>query len=79
MPEDAIGVCDNRIHYGAARLPDGAPLFAGAEPPHRARPEPSAAAGSNDACRGEPSNGSRAGPTGPQAAREALRKARAAR
>ena len=92
----------DRIHQGAARLPDTAPLFAPAEPPHRAGPEPRAAPGSNDARSGksnsprgrhrtpaglggsndprggQSSNGSRAGPTGPQAARAVLRKARAA-
>ncbi len=68
----------DRIHYGAARMPEAAPLFAPADPPHRAEPEPLAAPGSNDACNGKSSNGSRAGPTGPQAARDALRKARAA-
>ena len=67
----------DRIHHGAARLPDTAPLFAPADPPHRAGPEPQAAPGINGARSGQSSNGSRAGPTGPQAARDALRKARA--
>ena len=66
-----------RIHHGAARLPDTAPLFAPADPPHRADPEPRAGPGSSDARSGQSSNGSRAGPTGPQAARDALRRARA--
>ncbi len=92
----------DRIHHGAARLPDTAPLFAPGGPPHRAGPDPRAAPGSNDARSGlfsdprgrdrtlggtggsddvrggQSSNGSRAGPTGPQAARAVLRKARAA-
>ena len=67
----------DRIHHGAARLPDAAPLFVQADPPHRAGPEPQAAPGSSDARSGQSSNGSRAGPTGPRAARDALRRARA--
>ena len=84
----------DRIHHGAARLPDTAPLFAPtapAGPSHRSEPEPQAAPGSDalsgdksrngrsssEAPNGRSSNGSRAGPTGPYAAREALRKARA--
>ncbi len=54
----------DRIHHGAARLPDTAPLFAPSEQAADAAPRPAA--------------GSRAGPTGPQAARVALRRARAA-
>ena len=67
----------DRIDYGAARLPDTAPLFAPADPSHCAEPEQRSAPGSDDACSGQSSNGSRAGPTGLQAAREALRRARA--
>ena len=67
----------DRIHHGAARLPDTAPLFAPADLPHRVEPESPAAPGNGD-YNGRSSNGSRAGPTGPQAARAALREARAA-
>ena len=67
----------DRIHHGAARLPDTAPLFAPADSPQRAESERRAAPGSNDSRSGQSSNGSRAGPTGPQAARDALRRARA--
>ena len=59
----------DRIHHGAARLPDTAPLFAPSEPPDDAAPRPA----------GGSLGGARAGPTGPQAARAALRRARAAR
>jgi len=52
-----------------------ASLFTSAEPSHGAEPEPQVAPGSDDACNGKFSNGSRAGPTGPQAARDALRRA----
>ena len=72
----------DRIHHGAALMPDPAPLFAPAEPPHGTEPEPPGSPGSNDACNGSPSNGSpsngsRAGPNGLQAARAALHSARA--
>jgi hypothetical protein len=66
----------DRIHHGAARMPDTVPLFAPIEPPHATEPAPRAAPGSGHH-NGGSSNGSRAGPTGPQAARAALRKARA--
>ena len=92
----------DRIHCGAARMPDTAPLFAPADPPHgtelgqpaapsnnrRERAGPGhgpppgtalqAAPSNNDACSKESSNASRAGATGPQAARAALSKALAA-
>ena len=76
----------DRIHYGAARLPHTAALFGPADQPHRAEPEPRHSTKSNPlaaprksgADNGGSSNRSRAGPTGPQAARAALRKARAA-
>ena len=90
----------DRIHHGAAHLPDTTPLFAPAGSPHRSEPDPRAVPGSDalsggsgggagggrssgggsggGAGGGRSSNGSRAGPTGPQAARDALRKARAA-
>ena len=67
----------DRVHYGAARLPDTAPLFAPADPSEASEPGPPAAPGNDDACNGVLSNASRAGPTGPQAARDVLRKARA--
>ena len=54
-----------------------APLPAPTEPPHGTEPEPQAASGSDD-YNGRSGNASRAGPTGPQAARDALRKARGA-
>ena len=69
----------DRIHHGPARLPDTAPLFAPTEPPddaERERRAPSGSGGSSIAVSG---NGNRAGPTGPQAARAALRRARGAR
>ena len=77
----------DRIHHGPAHMPDTAPLFTPAEPPHRieaesgaaslfAPTEPQAAPGSDDHNR-RSGNGSRAGPARPQAARDALRKARA--
>jgi len=59
----------DRIHHGPARLPDTAPLFAPSEQTADTAPRPAAG----------PGGGSRAGPTGPQAARAALRRARAAR
>ena len=92
----------DRVHHGAARLPDTAPLFAPTEPPHGTEPDPSrrieagsgvgprfapaepshgpetesrTAPGSDD-YNGRSGNASRAGPAGPQAARDALRKAR---
>ncbi|MCE2512264.1 MAG: hypothetical protein J4F50_06860, partial [Acidimicrobiia bacterium] len=58
----------DRIHHGAAHIPDTAPLFAPTDPTADAAPRPAAG------CPG----GARAGPTGPQAARAALRRARAA-
>ena len=61
----------DRIHYGPARLPDPAPLFAPAEPLENVEREREAAPGN-----GKSGNGSRAGPTGPEAARVALRRAR---
>ena len=61
----------DRIHHGAARLPDTAPLFAPAEPLENVEREREAAPGN-----GKSGNGSRAGPTGPEAARVALRRAR---
>ena len=74
----------DRFHHGPARTPDTAPLFAPSNSPHRTEPEPShgieaesgAAPGNNGACNGTSTNRSRAGPAGPQAARDALRKAR---
>lgn len=60
----------DRIHHGPAHMPDTAPLFA--------PPEPQAAPGSDD-YNGRLGNASRAGPIGPQAARDALRRARMAR
>lgn len=77
----------DRIDYGAAHMPDTTPLFAPTDPSDRSAPEPRAAPGSDDArgdkssseaSNGRSSNGSRAGPIGPQAARDALRRARAA-
>ncbi len=100
----------DRIHYGAAHMPDTTPLFAPTDPSDRSAPQSRAAPGSDDARgnkssseasngrsssdargdksshgrtnsdapNGRSSNGSRAGPTGPQAARDALRRARAA-
>ena len=67
----------DRIHHGPARLPDTAPLLASTEPPHDTGPEPQAAPGS-DYYNERSGNASRAGPTGPQAARAALRRARGA-
>lgn len=79
----------DRIHYGAAHMPDTAPLFAPADPSDRSEPEPRAnpssgdkssnGRSSSDAPNGRSSNGSRAGPAGPQAARAVLRRAREAR
>jgi len=57
----------DRIHHGAARLPDTAALFAPSEQAADTAPKPATGSG----------GGSRAGPTGPQAARAALRRARA--
>ena len=68
----------DRIHHGAAHMPDTAPLFAPAEPPEATEPGPPAAPGNDDACNGVSSNASRAGPTGPQAARAVLRRVRGA-
>ncbi len=56
----------DRIHHGPARLPDAAPLFAPSEPTAATVPRPAVGSGGR----------SRAGPTGPQAARAALRAAR---
>ena len=52
-------------------------LFAPAEPAHSTEPAPAAVV-SNDDYNGRSGNASRAGPTGPQAARAALRRARGA-
>ena len=68
----------DRIHHGAARLPDTALLFAPADPPEATEPGPAAAPGNDEACNGVSSNASRAGPTGPQAARAVLRRVRGA-
>ncbi len=73
----------DRIHHGAAHMPDTTPLFAPADPSDRSEPEFRAAPGRDDdrgdkSSNGRSSNGSRAGPTGPQAARAVLRKALAA-
>ena len=57
-----------QVHHGAARLPDHARLFAPSEPAAGTAPRTEARSG----------GGARAGPTGPQAARAALRRARAA-
>ncbi len=92
----------DRVHHGAARLPDTAPLFAPIEPDHSTAPDPPRrieaesgvgprfapagpshgpeteswnAPGSDD-YNGRSGHASRAGPAGPQAARDALRKAR---
>ena len=56
------------VHYGPARLPEAAPLFGPSEQTADTAPRPAAGSG----------GGGRAGPTGPQAARVALRRARAA-
>ena len=68
----------DRIHHGAARLPEAAPLFAPADLLEATEPGPPAAPGDDDACNGVSSNASRAGPTGPQAARAVLRRVRGA-
>ena len=79
----AVGDCKHtirppdRIRHGPAHMPDTAPLFASTEPPHDTGPEPQAAPGSDYYNEGS-GNASRAGPTGPQAARAALRRARGA-
>ena len=74
----------DRIHHGAARLPDTAPLFGPSEQAADAAPrsvsesgcrEGTSAGAGGDAM---PGGGSRAGPAGLQAARDALRRARAA-
>ena len=75
----------DRIHHGPARLPDTESLFAPAEQVADVAPrsgcreggsaEPGEAGWSGSA---NPGGGSRAGPTGPRAARDALRRARAA-
>ncbi|MDE0162385.1 MAG: DUF222 domain-containing protein [Acidimicrobiaceae bacterium] len=58
----------DRIHHGPARLPDTAPLFGPAEQATDTAPRITAGTG----------GGGRAEPTGPQAARAALHRARAA-
>ena len=68
----------DRIHHGAARLPDTAPLFAPSEMPHNAEREWRSTSGSGGSSIGTSANGDRAGPAGPQAARDALHRARAA-
>ena len=69
----------DRVYHGPARQPDTAPLFAPAESSHGTDRELRAAPGSNDARDLGSNNGSRAGPTGPQAARAALRRVLGAR
>ena len=74
----------DRIHHGAARLPDAAPLFAPSEQTDDTAPRPAAGSGGREGSRQRAGGdamtggGSRAGPAGPQAARAALRRARAA-
>ena len=58
----------NRTHYGPACMPDTMPVFASADRADSAESEPAAAS----------INGSRDGPSSPQTAQAALRKARAA-
>ena len=67
----------DRIHHGPARLPDTAPLFGSSEMPHSAEREWRSTSGSGGSSIGTSVNGDRAGPAGPQAARDALRRARA--
>ena len=67
----------DRIHRGPAHVPDTAPLFGPAGPPDNAERERRATSGGGGSSIGISSNGSRAGPAGPQAARAALRRARA--
>ncbi len=70
----------DRIHHGPAHMPEAAPLFGSSEQvgdaASRSGCRECASAGAGEARRG---GGSRAGPSGPQAARNALRGARAAR
>ena len=74
----------DRIHHGPARLPDTAPLFAAVEQPADTATKPVSGSGfregSSTRAGGDalPGDGSGAGPAGPQAARAALRRARAA-
>ncbi|MCE2513370.1 MAG: HNH endonuclease, partial [Acidimicrobiia bacterium] len=69
----------DRIHHGAAHMPDTAPLFAPTQPPDNAERDRRAPSGSGGSSIGVSGNGNRAGPAGPQAARAALRRVRAAR
>ena len=74
----------DRIHHGAARLPDTAPLYAPSEQTANTATRPVSGSGGRERSRTRaggdamPGGGSRAGPAGPQAARAALRRARAA-
>jgi len=80
----------DRIHYGAARLPDAAPLFGPSGRVTDAAPRSVSGSGCREGGSAEPGGGSRAGddarpgggsragPAGPQAARDALRRARVA-
>ena len=68
----------DRIHHGPARLPDTAPLFGSSEMPHNAERDWRSTSGSGGSSIGTSVNRDRAGPAGPQAARAALRQARAA-
>ncbi len=80
----------DRIHHGAARLPDTAPLFGPSEQAADVAPTSVSGSGCRESGRAEsgdgardgtgamPGGGSRAGPSGLQAARAALRRARAA-
>ena len=68
----------DRIHHGPARLPDTAPLFGPSEQAADAEREWRSISGSGGTSIGTSVNGDRAGPAGPQAARDALRTARAA-
>ena len=80
-PRDIEAESDAASLFAPAGSPHGfeaksgaAPLFAPTEPDHGTEPEPQAALGSDD-YNGRSGNASRAGPTGPQAARAALRRA----
>ena len=74
----------DRIHHGAARLPDTAPLFAPAEQAADAAARSMSGSGCQEGASAgaggdaKPGGGSRAGLAGPQAARDALRRAREA-
>ena len=68
----------DRIQHGPARLPETAPLFGSSEMPPNAEREWRPTSGSGGSSIGTSVNGDRAGPAGPQAARDALRTARAA-